>query len=85
MITHDLGVIAGMCSRVLVMYGGVVVEEGTVREIFYEPKHPYTGGCCAHPAEIRRKAQADSDSGLAARPDCAAAGLPRSWRAVRMP
>ena len=44
MITHDLGVIAGMCSRVLVMYGGVVVEEGTVREIFYEPKHPYTWG-----------------------------------------
>ena len=43
-ITHDLGVIAGMCSRVLVMYGGVVVEEGTVREIFYEPKHPYTWG-----------------------------------------
>ena len=39
-----LGVIAGMCSRVLVMYGGVVVEEGTVREIFYEPKHPYTWG-----------------------------------------
>ena len=44
MITHDLGVIAGMCSRVLVMYGGVVVEEGTVRELFYEPKHPYTWG-----------------------------------------
>lgn len=44
MITHDLGVIAGMCSRVLVMYGGVIVEEGTVREIFYEPKHPYTWG-----------------------------------------
>lgn len=44
MITHDLGVIAGMCKRVLVMYGGVVVEEGSVREIFYEPKHPYTWG-----------------------------------------
>ena len=44
MITHDLGVIAGMCSRVLVMYGGIVVEEGSVREIFYEPKHPYTWG-----------------------------------------
>ena len=44
MITHDLGVIAGMCSRVLVMYGGVVVADGTGREIFYEPKHPYTWG-----------------------------------------
>ncbi len=44
LITHDLGVIAGMCSRVMVMYGGVVVEEGTVREIFYQPRHPYTWG-----------------------------------------
>lgn len=44
MITHDLGVIAGMCSRVLVMYGGVVVEEASVREIFYAPRHPYTWG-----------------------------------------
>ena len=44
MITHDLGVIAGMCSRVAVMYGGVIVEQGTVREIFYEPRHPYTWG-----------------------------------------
>ncbi len=44
MITHDLGVIAGMCQRVVVMYGGVIVEEGTVREIFYQPRHPYTWG-----------------------------------------
>ena len=44
MITHDLGVIASMCSRILVMYGGTIVETGTAREIFYEPKHPYTWG-----------------------------------------
>lgn len=44
MITHDLGVIASMCSRILVMYGGIICEEGTVREIFYNPKHPYTWG-----------------------------------------
>ena len=44
MITHDLGVIASMCSRILVMYGGTICEQGTVREIFYEPKHPYTWG-----------------------------------------
>ena len=44
MITHDLGVIASMCSRILVMYGGLICEQGTVREIFYEPKHPYTWG-----------------------------------------
>ncbi|MBP3410833.1 MAG: ABC transporter ATP-binding protein [Clostridia bacterium] len=44
MITHDLGVIASMCTRILVMYGGLICEQGTVREIFYEPKHPYTWG-----------------------------------------
>lgn len=44
MITHDLGVIASMCSRVIVMYGGTIVEEGTIREVFYTPKHPYTWG-----------------------------------------
>ena len=40
MITHDLGVIASMCSRILVMYGGTICEEGTAREIFYNAKHP---------------------------------------------
>ena len=44
MITHDLGVIASMCARILVMYGGTICEEGTAREIFYSPKHPYTWG-----------------------------------------
>ena len=44
MITHDLGVIASMCSRILVMYGGIICEQGTVRKIFYEPRHPYTWG-----------------------------------------
>lgn len=44
MITHDLGVIANMCSRIIVMYGGTIVEQGTTREIFYEPRHPYTWG-----------------------------------------
>ena len=44
MITHDLGVIASMCARILVMYGGTICEQGTAREIFYDPKHPYTWG-----------------------------------------
>ena len=44
MITHDLGVIAKLCDRVVVMYGGKVVEQGTVEEIFYETSHPYTKG-----------------------------------------
>ncbi|MBY6277146.1 ABC transporter ATP-binding protein [Symbiobacterium thermophilum] len=42
MITHNLGVVAGMADRVVVMYGGRVAEVGTVEEIFEEPKHPYT-------------------------------------------
>ncbi len=43
-ITHDLGVVAEIADRVLVMYAGQVVEDATLDEIFYEPKHPYTWG-----------------------------------------
>lgn len=42
LITHDLGVVAGLCSRVLVMYAGQIVESGLIRDVFYHPKHPYT-------------------------------------------
>ena len=44
MITHDLGVVAEMCSRVVVMYAGRIVEEAPVQELFADPKHPYTQG-----------------------------------------
>ena len=44
LITHDLGVIAKLCDRVLVMYGGKIVERGSVDEIFYDTAHPYTKG-----------------------------------------
>ena len=44
LITHDLGVIASMCTRVVVMYGGLIMEEGSVRDIFYRTGHPYTLG-----------------------------------------
>lgn len=43
-ITHDLGVIAQLCTRVIVMYGGMVMEEASVRELFYDAKNPYTLG-----------------------------------------
>jgi oligopeptide transport system ATP-binding protein len=43
-ITHDLGVIADICDKVAVMYAGQIIETGTIDEIFYEPKHPYTWG-----------------------------------------
>ena len=44
MITHDLGVVAGSCDKVLVMYAGRTMEYGKINEIFYKPSHPYTEG-----------------------------------------
>lgn len=44
LITHDLGVVAEMCDDVMVMYAGKAVEQGTVEDIFYRPRHPYTRG-----------------------------------------
>ncbi|MER2058981.1 MAG: ABC transporter ATP-binding protein [Niallia sp.] len=46
-ITHDLGVVANVADRVAVMYAGQIVEMGTVDEIFYDPRHPYTWGLLA--------------------------------------
>ncbi|HEX9870308.1 MAG TPA: ABC transporter ATP-binding protein [Candidatus Tectomicrobia bacterium] len=43
-VTHDLGIVAKMCDKVAVMYAGKIVEQGSVREIYYHPKHPYTEG-----------------------------------------
>ena len=47
LITHDLGIIAETADRVAVMYAGRIVEEGSVRAILREPKHPYTRGLLA--------------------------------------
>jgi oligopeptide/dipeptide ABC transporter ATP-binding protein len=47
LITHDLGVVAEVCDRVVVMYAGQVVERGTVEEVFTDPRHPYTRGLLA--------------------------------------
>jgi len=44
LISHDLGIVAGLCDRVLVMYAGEAVECGSVDQIYYNPKHPYTQG-----------------------------------------
>ena len=46
LITHDLGVVAGLADRVAVMYAGRVVEEAKVDDIFHSPQHPYTRRCC---------------------------------------
>lgn len=58
MITHDLGVVANMCDRIAIMYGGKIVEIGTADEIFYNPKHEYTKGllsCIANPEEEKKE------------------------------
>ena len=47
MITHDLGVVAGLCDEVNVMYGGRIVERGARHELFAQPRHPYTHGLLA--------------------------------------
>lgn len=55
MITHDLGVIAEVCTKVAVMYASKVVEYGTVEEIFYNPKHPYTIGLMSSIPKLNKK------------------------------
>jgi oligopeptide transport system ATP-binding protein len=54
-VTHDLGVIARLCDRVIVLYGGRIMEQGTVDEIFYDPKHPYTKGLLASTPRLDEK------------------------------
>jgi oligopeptide/dipeptide ABC transporter ATP-binding protein len=57
LITHDLGVIAEMASRVIVMYAGQVVEEAPVRELFKNPRHPYTQGLLGSVPVMGKKAK----------------------------
>ncbi len=56
LITHDLGVIAGVADRVVVMYAGRVVETGSVDQLFYTPHHPYTEGLLASLPRLDRRA-----------------------------
>lgn len=57
LITHDLGVVAEICDRVLVMYSGQVVEEGTTREVLKDPKHPYSQGLIKSLPVLHKKQQ----------------------------
>jgi oligopeptide transport system ATP-binding protein len=63
-ITHDLGVVANVADRVAVMYAGQIVEMGTVDEIFYDPRHPYTWGLLASMPSLEN----DDEEELAAIP-----------------
>ena len=90
LITHDLGVVAGIADRVVVMYAGRPAETGTVDEVFYESRHPYTRGLLASLPRLDRrkgderlyriKGQPPSlihvPSGCAFHPRCPVAELP---------
>lgn len=68
-ITHDLGVVANLVDRVIVMYAGRVVEVGTVEEIFSNPKHPYTAGLLASlPAAGSDRERLESIPGVPPKP-----------------
>lgn len=58
LITHDLGIVAGLCQRVAVMYAGQIIETGGVDDIFEQPAHPYTQGL------LRSSPQLDGQDGL---------------------
>ena len=70
LITHDLGVVAEIADRVLVMYCGKIVEEGTVKEIFENPLHPYTKGLMDSIPELSgpRKEKLDAIPGVVPNP-----------------
>jgi oligopeptide/dipeptide ABC transporter ATP-binding protein len=63
LITHDLGVVAGMADQVLVMYAGKIVEQGSVADIFYRSRHPYTLGLLASLPRLD-----EQDAGIRLRP-----------------
>ena len=62
-ITHDLGVVANMADRVAVMYAGKIVEYGTAREIFYDPRHPYTWALLSSIPDVDSKEKLDAIPG----------------------
>ena len=57
LITHDLGVVAGLADRMMVMYGGRAVEKGTTDELFYDPRHPYTLGLLHSTPHVAKRAR----------------------------
>ncbi len=69
LITHDIGVVEEICEQVLVMYGGRVMERGSVAQVTADPKHPYTRGLLASiPTRAKRGARLDAIGGAVPNP-----------------
>jgi peptide/nickel transport system ATP-binding protein len=68
LITHDLGVVAGIADRVMVMYAGREAELGTVDDIFYRPSHPYTRGLLASMPRVDRRVEGERLQGIEGQP-----------------
>ncbi|MGB5292332.1 MAG: oligopeptide/dipeptide ABC transporter ATP-binding protein, partial [Lysobacterales bacterium] len=62
LISHDLGIVAGICDRVMVMYAGEAVECGSVEQIYYDPKHPYTKGLLNSVPRLDRPDETELDA-----------------------
>ena len=80
LITHDMGVVAEVCDRVLVMYGGRKMEDANVEELFENPAHPYTRGLLGSVPRLTGDPNAQLDSIPGSPPDLAA--LPTAMGSV---
>ena len=81
-VTHNLGIVAKMCDRVAVMYAGKIVEQAPVRELFDDPKHPYTRALLGSMPKLGSKEPLYSISRPAAEPGQPARRAARSIRAA---
>src|SRR5262245_51349690 len=59
LVTHDLGVVADLCDRVIVLYGGRIMEDGPIEDVFYDPRHPYTRGLLRSMPRLDEKTHGD--------------------------
>jgi oligopeptide/dipeptide ABC transporter ATP-binding protein len=84
LITHDIGVVEEICEQVLVMYGGRVMEQGSVAQVTAEPKHPYTQGLLASvPTRAKRGMRLDAIGGVVPNPLRMPPGCPFQPRCAR--
>jgi oligopeptide transport system ATP-binding protein len=89
LITHDLGIVADLCHRVLVMYAGKIIESGTIEDIFYNPQHPYTWGLLKsvpsiHSQEKRRLVPIPGQPPDLIKPPVGCAFMPRCKYAMKV-